>query len=341
MQNVRLQMKQNNFLISKFFNFYILTAAVLLLLAACKNGTTTTETVYEQQSPDFNADSAYLYIAEQCAFGPRVMNSEAHDACAAYIAAKFESFGAQVVNQDAEGTLYDGTKVQMRNIVASYNLDNPVRLMICSHWDSRPWADHDANADNHRTPIDGANDGASGVAVMMEIARQIQQKTPEIGVDLICFDAEDCGTPEWDDHGEDNSWTWCIGSQYWAGKHHIDGYTARYGILLDMVGGSNCVFEKEAYSMAYAPSVVDKVWSKAIRLGYGDLFKNANGGGVTDDHVQVNMSGIPCIDIIARDANDNTFCKTWHTKNDNVGNINKQTLKAVGQTVMEVIYTEQ
>ena len=341
MQNVRLQMKQNIFLISKFFNFYILTAAVLLLLAACKNGTTTTETVYEQQSPDFNADSAYLYIAEQCAFGPRVMNSEAHDACAAYIAAKFESFGAQVVNQDAEGTLYDGTKVQMRNIVASYNLDNPVRLIICSHWDSRPWADHDANADNHRTPIDGANDGASGVAVMMEIARQIQQKTPEIGVDLICFDAEDCGTPEWDDHGEDNSWTWCIGSQYWAGKHHIDGYTARYGILLDMVGGSNCVFEKEAYSMAYAPSVVDKVWSKAIRLGYGDLFKNANGGGVTDDHVQVNMSGIPCIDIIARDANDNTFCKTWHTKNDNVGNINKQTLKAVGQTVMEVIYTEQ
>ncbi|MBR6891645.1 MAG: M28 family peptidase [Bacteroidaceae bacterium] len=334
-------MKQNNLLISKFFNFYILTAAVLLLLAACKNGTTTTETVYEQQSPDFNADSAYLYIAEQCAFGPRVMNSEAHDACAAYIAAKFESFGAQVVNQDAEGTLYDGTKVQMRNIVASYNLDNPVRLIICSHWDSRPWADHDANADNHRTPIDGANDGASGVAVMMEIARQIQQKTPEIGVDLICFDAEDCGTPEWDDHGEDNSWTWCIGSQYWAGKHHIDGYTARYGILLDMVGGSNCVFEKEAYSMAYAPSVVDKVWSKAIRLGYGDLFKNANGGGVTDDHVQVNMSGIPCIDIIARDANDNTFCKTWHTKNDNVGNINKQTLKAVGQTVMEVIYTEQ
>ena len=341
MQNVRLQMKQNNFLISKFFNFYILTAAVLLLLAACKNGTTTTETVYEQQSPDFNADSAYLYIAEQCAFGPRVMNSEAHDACAAYIAAKFEAFGEPVVNQDAEGTLYDGTKVQMRNIVASYNLNNPVRLMICSHWDSRPWADHDANADNHRTPIDGANDGASGVAVMMEIARQIQQKALEIGVDLICFDAEDCGTPEWDDHGEDNSWTWCIGSQYWAGKHHIDGYTARYGILLDMVGGSNCVFEKEAYSMAYAPSVVDKVWSKAIRLGYGDLFKNANGGGVTDDHVQVNMSGIPCIDIIARDANDNTFCKTWHTKNDNVGNINKQTLKAVGQTVMEVIYTKR
>ncbi len=312
-----------------------------MLIASCTNTPKPAETVYEQQSPDFNADSAYLYIAEQCAFGPRVMNSEAHDACADYIAAKFESFGAQIVNQDAEGVLYDGTKVRMRNIVASYNLDNPVRLMICSHWDSRPWADHDANADNHRTPIDGANDGASGVAVMMEIARQIQQKEPGIGVDLICFDAEDCGTPEWDDKGDDNASTWCLGSQYWAGKHHADGYTARYGILLDMVGGSNCVFEKEAYSMAYAPSVVDKVWSKAIRLGFGDLFKNTNGGGITDDHVQVNMSGIPCIDIIARDANGNTFCKTWHTMNDNVGNIDKQTLKAVGQTVMEVIYTER
>ena len=311
-----------------------------LLVVACKNGTTTTETAYEKVSPDFNADSAYLYIAQQCAFGPRVMNSEAHDACVAYIAAKFESFGAQVVNQDAEGMLYDGTKVQMRNIVASYNLNNPVRIIVCSHWDSRPWADHDANADNHRTPIDGANDGASGVGAMLEMARQLQQKAPAVGVDFICFDAEDCGTPEWDDKGDDNSNTWCLGSQYWAGKHHVDGYMARYGILLDMIGGSNCVFEKEAYSMVYAPSVVDKVWSKAIRLGYGDLFKNVKGGGITDDHVQVNMSGIPCIDIIARDANENSFCKTWHTMNDNVGNINKQTLKAVGQTVLEVIYTE-
>jgi len=310
-----------------------------LLLVACKNGTPT-ETVYEQQSPDFNVDSAYTYIAAQCAFGPRVMNSAAHDSCAVYIAEKFKSFGASVVNQDAEGTLYDGTKVQMRNIIASFGLDNPVRIIVCSHWDSRPWADHDVSADNHRTPIDGANDGASGVGVMLEIARQIQQKMPAVGVDFICFDAEDCGTPEWDDQGGDHSATWCLGSQYWAGKYHVDGYTARYGILLDMVGGSNCVFEKEAYSMAYAPSIVDKVWSKAIRLGYGDLFKNVQGGGVTDDHVQVNMSGIPCIDIIARDANENTFCKTWHTMNDNVSNINKQTLKAVGQTVMEVIYTE-
>ena len=318
-----------------------ITVLGLILFASCVGGTKTPEVAYEQQSPDFCVDSAYLYIAAQCAFGPRVMNSAAHDSCAVYIAEKFKEFGASVVNQDAEGTLYDGTKVQMRNIVASYGLDNPVRIIVCSHWDSRPWADHDMSAENHRTPIDGANDGASGVGAMLEMARQFQQKAPSVGVDFICFDAEDCGTPAWDDNGEDHSYTWCLGSQYWAGKHHIDGYTARYGILLDMIGGSNCVFEKEAYSMAYAPSVVDKVWSKAIRLGYGDLFKNVQGGGVTDDHVQVNMSGISCIDIIARDADENSFCKTWHTMNDNVSNINKQTLKAVGQTVMEVIYTEQ
>lgn len=311
-----------------------------ILLASCGGGSNVPETVYEQQSPDFCVDSAYQYVADQCAFGPRVMNSAAHDSCAIYIAEKFQQFGATVINQDAEGVLYDGTKVQMRNIIASYDLDNPVRIIICSHWDSRPWADHDANADNHRVPIDGANDGASGVGVMLEMARLMQQKMPDVGIDFICFDAEDCGTPEWDDQGGDHSSTWCLGSQYWAGRHHVDGYRAIYGILLDMVGGSNCLFEKEAYSLLYAPSVVDKVWSKAIRLGYGDLFKNEKGGGVTDDHVQVNQSGIPCIDIIARDANENTFCKTWHTMNDNVGNINKQTLKAVGQTVLEVIYSE-
>ncbi len=314
----------------------------MALLSCNGNSNKQTTAEVEQVSPEFNADSAYSYIAEQCALGPRVMNSAAHDSCALYIARKFEQYGATVTNQDAEGKLYDGTKIQMRNIIASYNLDNPSRIIICSHWDSRPWADNDADEQYHHTPIDGANDGASSVGVMMEIARQIQMKTPGIGIDFICFDAEDCGTPQWaEKEGEPTSSTWCLGSQYWAGKHHVDGYNARYGILLDMVGGSDCVFEKEMYSMYYAPNIVDKVWSKAQRLGYGELFKNNNGGAVTDDHVQVNQSGIPCIDIIARDKNDDSFCKTWHTINDNISNINKQTLKAVGQTVMEVIYTEE
>jgi len=314
---------------------------VTLFIVACGGGKKSVEVTYEQKSPDFNVDSAYLYIAEQCSFGPRTMNSAAHDSCGNYIARQFEQFGAVVYNQYAESKLYDGTPITMRNIIASYQPENPVRIIICSHWDSRPWGDHDPDPDHHRTPIDGANDGASGVGAMLEMARNIQMKAPQVGVDFICFDAEDSGTPEWDDNGEDNSATWCLGSQYWAAFHHDKDYRARFGILLDMIGGSNCVFEKEAYSMAYAPTVVDKVWSKANRLGYGQLFRNEQGGGITDDHLQVNQSGIPCIDIIARDINENTFCKTWHTLDDNIGNINKQTLKAVGQTVMEVIYTEQ
>lgn len=312
----------------------------LVALTACNNTPKPDTRPYTQVSPDFSADSAYMYIAEQCAFGPRVMNSAAHDSCANYIASKFRQYGATVINQDAEGALYDGTKIRMRNIIASTNPQNPVRIIICSHWDSRPWADHDNDKSVHRTPIDGANDGASGVAVMMEAARHIQQQSPAVGVDFICFDAEDCGTPYWDET-EDNTNTWCLGSQYWAGHRHTEGYTARYGILLDMVGGSNCIFEKEAYSMHYAPSLVDKVWSRAQRMGYSDLFRNAQGGAVTDDHVQVNQSGIPCIDIIARDKDSDSFCKTWHTRADNLANINKSTLKAVGQTILEIIYTEQ
>lgn len=313
-------------------------------MLACNSGNTNKgqqEVQTTQVSPDFNADSAYLYVAEQCAFGPRIMNSPAHDSCATYIVQQFDRFGATVITQEADGRLYDGTKVRMKNIIASYNLDNPARIIICSHWDSRPWADNDPYETYHRTPIDGANDGASGVGAMMEMARQIQMKAPKIGIDFICFDAEDCGTPQWAETGEPTTSTWCLGSQYWAGKHHIDGYTARYGILLDMIGGSDCIFQKEMYSLYYAPNIVDRVWSKAQRLGYGSLFKNEKGGAVTDDHVQVNQSGIPCIDIIARDADDDTFCKTWHTISDNISNINKQTLKAVGQTVLEIIYTEE
>lgn len=312
-----------------------------MVLAGCKDQPSTTTVTYDQQSPDFCADSAYTFIANQCDFGPRIMNSAAHDSCGDYIARQFEQFGATVYNQFADGKLYDGTPIKMRNIVASYDESNPVRIMICSHWDSRPWADHDYDERNHSTPIDGANDGASGVGVMMEIARNIQKSAPMVGVDFICFDAEDCGTPEWEENFEATENSWCLGSQYWAGVHHKDGYRARFGILLDMVGGSETEFMKEGYSMYYAPSVVDKVWSKGQRLGFTDYFKSNDGSYVTDDHVQVNNSGIPCIDIIAHDKGGSGFCTTWHTMDDNIAHINKNTLKAVGQTVMEVIYTEK
>ena len=316
-----------------------------LVVVACKSNKSAGDGVaYQQTSPEFCVDSAYSYIAKQCSFGPRTMNSVAHDSCAEWIAEKFEQLGAKVTFQDADLHLYDGTPVRSRNIIAQINPDAPVRVMICSHWDSRPWADNDNDSLKHHTPIDGANDGASGVAIMMEIARQVQLQGDtcrlQVGLDLVCFDAEDCGTPQFDDDGEDHEDTWCLGSQYWGEQRVSAGYCPRYGILLDMVGGGNSEFCKEALSLRYAPMVVDKVWNTAQLLGFGKYFKNENGGGVTDDHLQVNNSGIPCIDIIGNDTESSHFPRTRHTINDNISHIDKPTLNAVGQTVMEVLWNE-
>lgn len=324
------------------FFIYLAALPVLLFMAGCSNCSDKKPQIQQEEyvstAPVFNSDSAFLFLKEQCAFGPRTMNSEAHDKCGDYIAAKFRQYGANVYEQMADLKLYDGTPVKGRNIIAALNEQATRRIMICAHWDSRPWADHDEDPANHKTAIDGANDGASGVAVMIELARQFAQKMPAVGVDLICFDAEDCGTPEWARDEHDSEHTWCLGSQYWAGKHHVEGYVAEYGILLDMVGGPNSVFYKESYSMQMAPRITDKVWAAGQKIGYGNYFKSEVTGYVTDDHVAVNQCGIPCTDVIASDKNNNGFCQTWHTTADNVNNIDVNVLKAVGQTLMEVIY---
>ena len=313
---------------------------LLLAVAAC-NEKKPAPVAYESPAPDFCEDSAYAYVEAQCAFGPRVMNSAAHDSCGDWIAEKFESFGAVVTNQYADAVLYDGTPVKMRNIIASCRPAAPARIIISGHWDSRPWADNDPDASLHDTPIDGANDGASAIGVMLELARQISMAGDSadiaVGVDFICWDAEDSGMS-----GGENSASWWLGSQYWSGKRHVDGYTARYGINLDMVGGENTVFCREQFSLAYAPAIVDKVWAAAQRIGQGKYFPyDEDGGAVTDDHLQVIQGGILCIDVIGSDKDDGGFPATWHTVNDNMDHISKSTLKAVGQTMMEVIWTER
>ena len=186
-----------------------------------------------------------------------------------------------------------------------------------------------------------ANDAASDVAVMLEMARLIQLHPLEIGIDFICFDAEDYGVPQWSDQTGGAS-SWCLGSQYWAANPHVYGYQARFGILMDMVGGRGSTFSKEGYSQRYASQVVDLVWNTAAQLGYGQFFPMRDGGYITDDHVPVNeIAGIPCIDIIPyfTDA-PSGFGPTWHTVNDNMEHIDRQVLKAVGQTVIQVIFNE-
>lgn len=301
--------------------------------------TTENETIIT--APAFSSDSAYQYIADQVAFGPRVPNTPAHKACGDYLAKQLERFGAKVYNQSADLIAYDGTILKARNIVGVYNPENKNRVLLCAHWDSRPYADQDKEENHHRA-IDGANDGASGVGVLLEIARQIQMQAPAIGIDIAFFDAEDYGIPEFYE-GSYKQNTWCLGSQYWGRIPHVTDYKARFGILLDMVGGKNATFYYEGYSSRTANRAMKKIWKMAERLGFSNYFIKKDGGEVTDDHVYVNqLRQFPCVDIIHYDSEGNTgFNPTWHTLNDNLEHIDKSTLQAVGQTVMGVIYNEK
>lgn len=298
--------------------------------------------------PSFNADSAYAFTKAQCDFGPRDMNSRGHDLCGEWIVSKFKEYGCKVTTQTATLAGYDGTKLRSRNIMASINPEATTRILLCAHWDSRPWADNDPDSANWRKPILAANDAASGVAVMLELARIIRKSKDErafnkqLGIDFVCFDAEDWGTPQWADVA-DNADSWALGAQYWS-KNLPQGYEARYGILLDMVGGVGARFYREGMSMQYAPEIVKKVWRAAREVGFGSYFPKEDGGVITDDHVPVNQfAKIPTIDIIPyyADCQQSSFGPTWHTLADNMENIDKNTLKAVGQTLVQVIYKEK
>ena len=295
--------------------------------------------------PDFNADNAYNSIAAQCAFGPRVPNNEAHTKCADYIAGEFEKLGYTVVRQTAVLQRYDGVKMKSVNIFATADTVSDRRILLSAHWDSRPWADQDADEANYRTPVAAANDGASGVAVMLEIARAISQQKPGIAVDFVCFDAEDCGTPEWDKTGDTQAdeATWCLGSQYFAANLPRPDYRPMYAVNLDMVGGKAARFLQEGFSKHYASGIVSKIWTAATDAGYSMVFPQQDGGYATDDHLPLNqIAGIPTVDIIPCYTDyENSFGPTWHTVNDTPENIDRNTLKAVGQTMLQVIYNEQ
>lgn len=281
---------------------------------------------------DFNADSAYNYLAKQVAFGPRVPNTAAHREAGDWIAARMKGFGANVVEQKAELKAFDGTVLDARNIFAQINPERKDRILLLAHWDCRPWADQDSDPQNYSIPVDGANDGASGVAVLLEIARQLSVNPINKGVDFLFVDAEDWGA-------EGNDESWALGTKYFVNNLPVKGYSPRYAILLDMVGGEGATFCREYFSERSAPQVSEELWQTASQLGYGEMFLNRMGTAVLDDHVELIKAGIPAIDIIEyHPGAESGFNPRWHTTSDNLEGISKTTLNAVGTTLIRHLY---
>ena len=330
---------------------WIYIISILSVLSSCSTTKKGQQSPQQAVSISFCADSAYAFCVAQCDFGPRVMNSEAHEQCAQWIQRQFQRYGCQVELQKADLKGYDGTVLHSTNIIATSSASSAAdsrqslpRILLCAHWDSRPWADNDPDEDNWHKPVMAANDGASGIAVMLEIARLLQQHdSARVAVDFICFDAEDWGVPQWSNDFDSDSWA--LGAQYWASTYNTSASPVPYdyAILLDMVGGQGAKFYYEGFSMQNARTVVEKVWQAAQAAGYGSFFPSREGGSVTDDHVPVNeVAHIPCIDIINYypDCKQSSFGPTWHTVSDDMQHIDKNTLQAVGQTLVQLIYSE-
>ncbi len=323
-----------NFVTMKTYFCYIF---ILLALIGCASGNgkaasgdSVPETLTETARTPFSADSAYRYVARQVEFGPRVPNTEAHRQAGDWLAAELRRHGAEVIEQPLTLKAFDGTTLKARNILGRYNPEAPERILLLAHWDCRPWADEDEDEANRKKPVDGANDGASGVGVLLEIARQLGMQSPSKGVDILFTDAED-----WGSDGDEDSWA--LGTQEFAANPPVKGYAPKEAILLDMVGGRNATFAKEYFSEKAAPGLNAALWRIASELGYSSIFVNEPGTAVNDDHISLIESGIPTIDIIEFNRANGGFNPRWHTASDNMDGISAETLGAVGNVVLTYI----
>jgi hypothetical protein len=321
-------------------NRTLIAAAVLLMAAFSCGGEQGTGRGTPQGQAEFDAASAYGFVKKQVEFGPRVPGTTAHAACAEWFVKTLKQWTPDVVVQEFKARAYDGRPLEGKNIVASFDKDKTDRVLLCAHWDSRPFADHDPDPANHFKPVMGANDGASGVGVLLEIARCLSIKRPALGVDILLLDLEDFGEHRnWSGNAPDS---WALGSQHWAKNPHRPGYKARFGILLDMVGGAGAVFPREGTSLFYAPAVVKKVWDAARGLGLGRYFVETESDPLIDDHVYINrFARIPTADIIDYDSRRGGFPESWHTVGDTLDKIDRDILAAVGRTVLAVLRQEK
>lgn len=294
--------------------------------------------------PTFNSDSAYAYVDRQMQFGPRVPNSDAHMRCAVWLIEQLRASGAEVELQKGQMPDYRGNNQQIYNIIGHFSVPGAAdrsRVLLGAHYDTRPWCDEEEDYSDRKYNVPGANDGASGVGVLLEVARQLGQRisdsTLTTPVDIIFFDCEDMGTPRFY-IGQERENTWCLGSQLWATNYASLSAkpSYRFGIVLDMVGAPDATFPLEMFSTQYASNYQQQIWRAAEQLGYGTMFSTQQSYPITDDHYYINaIAGIPCVDIIHYDVRyASGFPHWWHTRNDDMSNISKSSLQAVGEVVM-------
>lgn len=277
------------------------------------------------EHPPFEPSRAHELLLKQVSFGPRVPGTEGHRAQLEWMREYLGERADTVVEQSFTHTTTGGERLELTNLFARFNPAATERILLIAHWDTRPTADASPNPADRDRPILGANDGASGVAVLLELAELFRKQPPPVGVDILLVDGEDYGP------GGDDMY---LGARHFAAN--LDGYRPLYGVLLDMVGDRTPRFPVEDYSAHYAPEVVRRVWSLAEEMGYGDIFPNVSGGAIQDDHVPLNQAGIPTIDIIDFDYGPGN--RYWHTHEDVPENTSAETLGIVGRVVAQLVY---
>ncbi len=313
-----------------------LIAAFLVFILGCNSArqpqpvpaSDSTQAAKTADVPVFDGKKSFEYLVAQCDFGPRVPNTPAHEKCLAWMQKEVQQYADAVNLQPFTHTGYEGQTLSMTNLIASFNLKATTRILLLAHWDSRPRADQDPDPKKRNQPILGANDGASGVAVLMEIARHLKEQPPAVGVDMLFDDGEDYGK-------EGDNANYLLGARYFA-DHLPQNFHPYYGILLDMVGDKELEIMKEPYSIQYAPDVVNLVWSTAKQLGVYQ-FSDREQRAVLDDHLPLDQVGIRTIDLIDFQYPDGTN-RYWHTTADTPDKCSAESLEAVGKVLMYVIY---